>query len=112
MVMEEYKETNERYDFLVRESEDLEKAIVSLKEIIKEMDQKINVVFASTFEEINKEFSKYFRIIFGGGNARLIKAKVRTQKKKNKDSMEEIDQEDLDVSEESEQDKNENGIDS
>jgi chromosome segregation protein len=80
LVAEEYKETNERFDFLTRESEDLDRAIVSLKEIIKEMDNKINDVFASTFEEINKGFSKYFRIIFGGGNAHLTKSKVESRK--------------------------------
>ena len=55
MVMEEYSETQKRFEFLTKESEDLEKAILSLREVIKEMEQKIEEKFALTYEEINKE---------------------------------------------------------
>ncbi|MCX6763444.1 MAG: AAA family ATPase [Candidatus Moranbacteria bacterium] len=85
MVIDEYKETKERFDFLSKESDDLKKAIVALKEIIKEMEQKIRAEFDSTFEEINKEFTKYFRIIFSGGNANLAKIKVKSRKVKISD---------------------------
>ncbi len=85
LVVEEYTETNKRFEFLTTESQDLEDAIVSLKEIVKEMDQQIHGKFAATFEEINKEFTKYFRIIFGGGNATLKKVEVRKRSYKNKD---------------------------
>jgi len=88
LVVEEFEETNKRFEFLTKESEDLENAIIALKEIVKEMDQKINGEFASTFEEINKEFTKYFRIIFGGGNASLKKVEVRKRSYKNKDEVE------------------------
>jgi len=84
MVVEEYEETNKRFEFLTGESSDLENAILSLKEVIKEMDQKIEKEFAATYEEINKEFSKYFRIIFGGGSARLNKSKIQNPKSKVK----------------------------
>jgi chromosome segregation protein len=77
LVVEEYEETNKRFEFLTNESQDLEEAIISLKEIVKEMDQKIHKEFATTFEDINKEFTKYFRIIFGGGNAVLKKVEIR-----------------------------------
>ena len=85
MVIDEYEETNKRFEFLAHESEDLEKAITSLREVVKEMDQKINKEFAKTYEEINKEFTKYFRIIFGGGNAHLAKTKIESRKAKKKD---------------------------
>lgn len=94
MVMEEYQETQKRFDFLNGESEDLEKAIVSLKEVIKEMEQKINKVFETTFAEINKEFTKYFRIIFGGGQAHLAKLKIKSKKLKLKESEEDSEEED------------------
>lgn len=90
LVIEEYEETKKRYEFLTKESEDLEKAIVSLKEVIKEMEHKVNDVFAATFSEIDKEFTKYFRIIFGGGNASLKKVEVRKRGyKKDIDDLEE-----------------------
>jgi chromosome segregation protein len=90
LIVEEYDETKKRFEFLSGESKDLEKAILSLKEVIKEMDQKINKVFNSAFQEINKEFAKYFRIIFGGGNAHLLKSKTQNTKRKTQ-----VDEEDL-----------------
>lgn len=112
LVVEEYKETNARFEFLTKESDDLEKAIVSLKEIIKEMEQKINASFVSTFEEINKEFVKYFRIIFGGGNAHLTKVKIENRKLR-KANLEGTEGEGVEeeVAEEDEEKTNEVGID-
>lgn len=88
MVIDEYNETQKRFEFLDGESRDLEEAIVSLREVVKEMDQKIEGKFATTFEEINKEFSKYFRIIFGGGTAHLTKFKIQSSKRKAKEEAE------------------------
>lgn len=85
LVVEEYEETNKRFEFLTKESEDLERAILSLKEVIKEMEQKISESFSKTFEEIEKEFTKYFRIIFGGGNANLKKVEVKKRSYKSKE---------------------------
>ncbi|HPN54317.1 MAG TPA: AAA family ATPase [Candidatus Moranbacteria bacterium] len=82
MIVEEYNETNTRFDFLTQELKDLSDALISLEAVIKEMDQRISVEFEKAFEEINKEFMKYFRIIFGGGTARLTKVKIKTRKNK------------------------------
>lgn len=116
MVIEEYKETQKRFDFLSTESEDLEKAISSLREIIKEMEVKIAKEFETAFEEINKEFTKYFRIIFGGGNAHLLKTKIKKQRTRINKLTEEIDEdnnaEENDAVEENEEKGNEEvGID-
>ncbi|MDH4330754.1 MAG: AAA family ATPase [Candidatus Moranbacteria bacterium] len=101
MVLEEYQETNERFNFLIKESEDLEQAIKALKEVAKEMDQEIEKVFSKAFVEINKEFSKYFQIVFGGGKASLVKTKIqvsnskkRVQDEEGNDSSEIEEQED------------------
>jgi chromosome segregation protein len=116
LVIEEYAETNKRYEFLTKESDDLENAIVSLKEIVKEMDQKIDEVFATTFSEIDKEFTKYFRIIFGGGNASLKKVEVRKRTYKSKEEGIEAAEEGEEIegaeeSEEIKKEKTETGID-
>jgi chromosome segregation protein len=76
MVIDEYKEMQERFDTLIEESKDLAKAIDSLKEVIKEMDKKIHQAFVGAYREISKEFTKYFRILFNGGNAKLSKIEV------------------------------------
>ena len=83
MIVDEYNETTARFDFLTQELKDLADALVSLEAIIKEMDQRITVEFEEAFEKINKEFVKYFRIIFGGGNAHLLKIKSVKRKAKS-----------------------------
>ncbi|MFH0969263.1 MAG: AAA family ATPase [Patescibacteria group bacterium] len=82
MIVDEYEETKKRFEFLNQESKDLEEAIKSCKEVIKEMDGKIKDVFEGAFKKINEEFSKYFKIIFGGGSAHLTKSKVESRKSK------------------------------
>lgn len=115
LVVEEYEETNKRFDFLTNESIDLEQAIVSLREVIKEMEQKIDESFSKTFEEIEKEFTKYFRIIFGGGNANLKKVEVKKRIHKSKeDELAEIGEDGESGAEDSvenEKEKAEMGID-
>ncbi|MDP2838134.1 MAG: AAA family ATPase [Candidatus Moranbacteria bacterium] len=80
LVVEEYQETEKRFQFLTHESADLKQAIESLRVVVKEMDQKISVVFQGAFKEICKKFEAYFKIIFGGGKAELalVKMKRRT----------------------------------
>jgi chromosome segregation protein len=80
MIVEEYDETQKRYDFLTGQTENLENAIASLADIVKEMDEKIKVSFEETFKKVNGEFSKYFRIIFGGGSAEMVKIKIEARK--------------------------------
>ncbi len=77
LVVEEYKETEERFLFLTHESADLKQASESLRIVIKEMDQKIDGVFQEAFAEIRKKFEAYFKIIFGGGKAELNMVKIR-----------------------------------
>jgi len=111
MVIDEYEETNKRFDFLSTESIDLEKAMVSLKEVIKEMDQKIEKEFATTYEEINKEFTKYFRIIFGGGNAHMTKVKVQNSRRRLKDLSEEESEKSSEEELAEEEEETQTGID-
>ncbi|MEX2032987.1 MAG: AAA family ATPase [Candidatus Colwellbacteria bacterium] len=71
-LVKEAAETEERYNFLVKEVVDLEKAVSDLKNLVQELDQKIYGEFYSAVKTINEEFTKYIRIIFNGGKARLI----------------------------------------
>lgn len=71
LVAEEYKETQERYDFLNGELKDLEKTIISLNTIIKEMDLQIEKEFSKAFNAINHEFTRFFTLMFDGGDAKL-----------------------------------------
>lgn len=79
MVAEEYKETQERYDFLSGELRDLEETIVSLQKVVKEMDERIEKEFGKAFDSISREFSKFFTLMFDGGEARLERVKLDTE---------------------------------
>ena len=68
---EEYQETLERYEFLVEQSQDLEKAADHLREVIAELDTVMQREFRRTFNAIGREFKDYFTRLFNGGSARL-----------------------------------------
>ena len=91
LVVAEFDETSKRFEFLSRESEDLAAALISLHEVVKEMEKKVNEKFHDTFDEINKEFTKYFRIIFGGGEAHLTKMKIKARKTKEEIAEENLE---------------------
>lgn len=78
-VIKEYRDTESRHAFLTKELEDLKKASVSLRELIRELDEYIKNDFRSGFARIKEEFHNYFRIIFGGGRASLSLTDNRTQ---------------------------------
>ncbi|MDO4482552.1 MAG: chromosome segregation protein SMC, partial [Bacillota bacterium] len=70
-AIEEYRQVSERYRFMSEQKEDLTAAIDSLKDIISDMDRKINTRFMKSFEEISEEFKRTFVSLFGGGRAEL-----------------------------------------
>lgn len=70
-IVDEHKEVSERYEFLLKETKDLEAAIVDLEKIISELDAVIERQFNSSFKKINRSFEHYFKRIFQGGHAKL-----------------------------------------
>lgn len=75
----EHAETSERDAFLARELLDLEKSAESLKELIKDLEERLATEFKTGIENINKNFDKLFSTMFGGGEAQLVL--VKEQKK-------------------------------
>ena len=69
----EYNETKERFDFLSGQISDFTSAVGSLHKIIKELDLTIKAQFDKEFKVIANNFVKYFKILFNGGNAKIIK---------------------------------------
>jgi len=98
LVVEEYEETQKRFEFLSTQSEDLLKASDSLREIIKELDEKVEKIFKTSFKKINEEFNRYFKIIFSGGKAGLS-IKYSELKEEKNDALEEDNEENLDEKE-------------
>ena len=70
-AIEEYKEVNERYQFLKTQHDDLIEAESSLVKIIDELDNGMRVQFQQKFEQIKVEFDKVFKELFGGGRGTI-----------------------------------------
>lgn len=68
----EYSEVEQKYNFLNQQITDLESASKNLKEIIDDLNNKIEEKFDANFKKINDAFGKYFKTLFEGGNAELI----------------------------------------
>ncbi|MBE5902399.1 MAG: chromosome segregation protein SMC [Lachnospiraceae bacterium] len=70
-AIDEYKELFERYTFLHTQHEDLTKAEAQLVDIIDDLDAGMRKQFTEKFAEIQKEFDKVFKELFGGGKGTL-----------------------------------------
>jgi chromosome segregation protein len=81
-IVREHKEAEERDAFLSKELQDLITSSESLKILIDELNQKLGELFKDGISKINKEFSKFFGLMFGGGTAEL--KLVREVKRKRK----------------------------
>ena len=84
-TMKEYKEAAERDEFLGCEIADLEKSAESLKDLIKDLEEKLSTQFKSGIEKINREFQNFFSLMFGGGDASLSVIKEKKRKKLDTD---------------------------
>ena len=71
-AIEEYERVSSRYEFLMKQKDDLLSAEDTLLEIINDMDNIMKDKFISTFDEIRIEFKKVFRELFKGGNADIF----------------------------------------
>lgn len=70
-AIEEYKEVSERHEFLSAQHRDLVKAGEALKGVISELDAGMRKQFTQQFAIMQKEFSKAFKELFGGGQGSL-----------------------------------------
>lgn len=68
---EEYDRISGRYEFLIGQQQDLVKAENTLLDIIKEMDNVMEINFKKSFDIINQHFDKTFKELFKGGTASL-----------------------------------------
>lgn len=70
-AIEEYKEVSERYEFLKKQHDDLIEAEDALKKIIADLDEGMRQQFEEGFKDIQREFDKAFKDLFGGGKGTL-----------------------------------------
>jgi chromosome segregation protein len=72
LALEEFAALEERHAFLVEQLEDLKNTRRDLLDIIKEVDERVEQVFASAFEDTAREFAHVFSRLFPGGEGRII----------------------------------------
>jgi chromosome segregation protein len=79
-LMKEAEETATRHAFLVKESEDLVKAVTDLMALMHELNEKIKSEFDKSLSKINDEFEKFFALMFDGGWAKLKVLKPKAER--------------------------------
>lgn len=71
-AIEEFKEVDKRYQFLLEQQDDLLAAKAQLENTMAEMDDEVTTRFADAFAAVQAKFTAIFPQIFGGGRAELI----------------------------------------
>ncbi len=72
LALEEFAALEERHAFLNTQLEDLKKTRRDLLVVVKEVDDRVQEVFAAAFEDTAREFEGIFGRLFPGGEGRLI----------------------------------------
>jgi chromosome segregation protein len=72
VAIEEYEETEQRFNFLSQQHDDLVNAKTQLLEVINKINTQTKDMFTETFSRIRDNFRALFVEIFGGGKADLI----------------------------------------
>ena len=70
-AIEEYKEVSERYEFMSKQVEDVEKSKREIERLITDLTKQMQEEFIISFEQINRNFTYTFKELFGGGTASL-----------------------------------------
>ncbi len=71
MALEEFKETEQRYQFLATQRQDLLDSAADTQRAIQEIDAVCRQQFDAAWEQINANFQETFRTLFGGGQGFL-----------------------------------------
>ncbi len=69
---EEFRETEDRFNFMTQQVEDLNATEAHLRDIIAELDELTSRAFAETVDKVNDVFGPTFTQLFGGGSGRLV----------------------------------------
>ena len=72
VAIEELEELKSRYDFLTQQQNDLVMAKDALQKAIQKINRNTRKMFLETFQMVAEEFKNYFRLLFGGGEAKLF----------------------------------------
>jgi len=71
LALEEFSALEERHKFLTEQLEDLKNTRRDLLTVIKEVDERVEQVFAAAYEDTSREFTEVFARLFPGGEGHL-----------------------------------------
>ncbi len=72
LALEEYAALTERHAFLAAQLDDLRKTRRDLLTVVKEVDDRVQEVFASAYADTAREFEQLFSRLFPGGQGNLV----------------------------------------
>ncbi|MFF4900626.1 AAA family ATPase [Streptomyces sp. NPDC001068] len=72
LALEEFAALEERHKFLSEQLEDLKKTRADLLQVVKEVDERVELVFTEAFRDTARQFEGVFSRLFPGGEGRLI----------------------------------------
>ena len=72
LALEEFAALEERHRFLTEQLADLKKSRTDLLEIVREIDERVEQVFAEAFRDTAEQFDRVFPRLFPGGEGRLV----------------------------------------
>jgi chromosome segregation protein len=72
LALEEFAALEERFKFLSDQLEDLKATRKDLLTVVSDVDARILEVFSSAYHDTAREFEEVFRVLFPGGEGRLV----------------------------------------
>jgi chromosome segregation protein len=72
LALEEFAALEERHAFLVEQLEDLRRTRRDLLDIVGDVDDRVQQIFAAAYEDTAREFADVFARLFPGGEGRLV----------------------------------------
>lgn len=79
-IMKEYREAAEREEYLEKEMADLTASSAQLKALIVDLERELSKRFDDGLTAINKEFARFFGLLFEGGTAALARIEEPVRK--------------------------------
>ncbi|MDY5584355.1 MAG: chromosome segregation protein SMC [Arcanobacterium sp.] len=72
LALEEHAALEERQRYLTEQLQDLKKSREDLLQIVRDIDERVNEVMTSAFEDVAREFTGTFERLFPGGKGQLV----------------------------------------
>nr|MBP9762469.1 AAA family ATPase [Patescibacteria group bacterium] len=88
-IVKEHGETKERHTFLSQQAEDVRAGLVALETVVAELDQTIQDRSKTAFADLNREFARFFKTLFGGGDAKLLEVQSEPEADDQGNALEE-----------------------